>query len=119
MAKLKLLLALFITATFALACGEVGDSKEKASSSSVSSSSQITQTNILEAVQEEGKYTTKDSVAAYIHKFKKLPSNYVNKSTGQTLYETETGKAFSNWNFNPQQVLGVMISRDDFLSYTS
>ena len=113
MAKLKLLLAFFITATLSLACEEVGNSKQNASSL------QIMQTNILEAVQEEGKYTTKDSVAAYIHKFKKLPSNYVNKSTGQTLYETETGKAFSNWNFNPQQVLGVMISRDDFLSYTS
>jgi len=72
------------------------------------------QTSILDAVQEIGKYTTKDSVAAYIHKFQKLPSNYVNKATGQALYETQTGNTWTKWNFNPWQILGVMIGGDYF-----
>lgn len=70
--------------------------------------------NILYAVQETGKYTTKDSVAAYINKFKKLPSNYVNKSKGQRLYKNKTGNVFSKWNFNPWTLLGVMIGGDIF-----
>jgi len=73
-----------------------------------SSSSQ----SILEAISETGKYTAKDSVAAYIYLFHKLPSNYVNKATGQTLYENKTGNEFSKWNFNPWTSLGVMIGGD-------
>jgi len=68
--------------------------------------------NILEVISETGKYTAKDSVAAYIYLFHKLPSNYVNKATGQTLYENKTGKMFSKWNFNPWTSLGVMIGGD-------
>ena len=110
MAKIKLLLAFFISAAILVSCNEVGTSQENASSSGTQNSSQ---TSILDAVLEQGKYTTKDSVAAYIHKFQKLPSNYVNKAEGQKMYE-QKGNTFTNWNFNPLQVLGIMIGGDDF-----
>lgn len=75
--------------------------------------------SIYEAIQESGKYTTRDSVAAYLCKFDKLPSNYVNKSEGQKLYESKTGKTFDKWNFNPWETLGVMIGGDKFNNYAS
>jgi hypothetical protein len=76
-------------------------------------------TSILKAVQESGKYTTRDSVAAYLCKFDKLPSNYVNKDKGQNLYESKTGKTFEKWNFNPWTTIGVMIGGDKFDNYAS
>lgn len=71
-------------------------------------------TSIYDAVQEAGKYTSKDSVAAYLCKFDKLPQNYMSKSEGQELYERSTGNTFSRWNFNPWKILGVMIGGDTF-----
>ncbi|MCQ2124020.1 MAG: hypothetical protein MJZ25_07525 [Fibrobacter sp.] len=71
-------------------------------------------TSVYDAVKESGKYTSKDSVSAYICKFDKLPSNYINKSKGQALYEEKTGNTFSKWNFNPWKTLGVMIGGDTF-----
>ena len=70
--------------------------------------------SIYDAVEESGKYTTRDSVAAYLCKFDKLPSNYVSKNEGQQLYETKTGKTFEKWNFNPWTTIGVMIGGDSF-----
>lgn len=70
--------------------------------------------SIYEAIQESGKYTTKDSVAAYLCKFDKLPSNYVSKNEGQQLYESKTGKTFEKWNFNPWTTIGVMIGGDTY-----
>lgn len=70
--------------------------------------------SIYEAVSEEGEYTTRDSVAAYLCKFDKLPSNYVGKDEGIALYESKTGSEFSKWNFNPWTTLGVMIGGDVF-----
>ena len=70
--------------------------------------------SIYEAIQESGKYTTKDSVAAYLCKFDKLPSNYVSKAEGQKLYESKTGKSFEKWNFNPWVTIGVMIGGDTY-----
>ena len=75
--------------------------------------------DIYEAVQESGKYTTRDSVAAYLCKFDKLPSNYVGKNEGQQLYETKTGKTFEKCNFNPWTTIGVMIGGDKFNNYAS
>lgn len=89
-------------------------SSEKKSSSSVAESSSATEKSIYEAVEESGIYTTKDSVAAYLCKFDKLPSNYVNQSEGKALYESETGKTFEKWNFNPWTTIGVMIGGDTF-----
>ena len=90
------------------------DSKKISSSSTVKSSSSEKSKTILEAVQESGKYTTRDSVAAYLCKFDKLPSNYVSKNDGQNLYESKTGKTFEKWNFNPWTTIGVMIGGDKF-----
>lgn len=36
-------------------------------------------------VEEDGTYTSKEEVAAYIHEFKKLPSNYITKRDAQDL----------------------------------
>jgi len=90
------------------------DSKKISSSSTVKSSSSEKSKSILDAVQESGKYTTRDSVAAYLCKFDKLPSNYVGKNEGQKLYESKTGKTFEKWNFNPWTTIGVMIGGDKF-----
>ena len=84
------------------------------SSSEINSSSSVSRLSIYEAVKESGLYTTKDSVAAYLCKFDKLPSNYVNQSEGKALYESETGKTFEKWNFNPWTTIGVMIGGDTF-----
>ncbi|MBO7412980.1 MAG: hypothetical protein J6U20_04865 [Fibrobacter sp.] len=98
-------------------------SKAKSSSSKVSSSScsseeksssSVSLLSIYDAVKESGLYTTKDSVAAYLCKFDKLPDNYVNQSEGKSLYESETGKTFEKWNFNPWTTIGVMIGGDSF-----
>ena len=70
--------------------------------------------SIYDAVEESGKYTTRDSVAAYLCKFDKLPGNYVSKDEGQKLYESKTGKTFEKWNFNPWTTIGVMIGGDKF-----
>ena len=75
--------------------------------------------SIYEAIQESGKYTTRDSVAAYLCKFDKLPGNYVSKDEGQKLYESKTGKTFEKWNFNPWTTIGVMIGGDKFSNYAS
>ncbi|MBQ0000520.1 MAG: ribonuclease [Clostridiales bacterium] len=36
-------------------------------------------------IEEDGEYTTKEEVAAYIHEFGKLPSNYITKRDAQDL----------------------------------
>ena len=94
-------------------------SSEKNSSSSVAESSSANKKSIYEAVEESGLYTTKDSVAAFLCKFDKLPANYVGKNAGKKLYESETGNTFSKWNFNPWTTIGVMIGGDNFDNYAS
>lgn len=92
------------------------ESSQSASSSFTSNkqSSSSGKANIYDAVKESNKYTAKDSVAAYLCKFDKLPHNYVGKNEGQKLYESSTGNTFSKWNFNPWKTLGVMIGGDNF-----
>lgn len=90
------------------------NSDEQSSSSVEQSSSSIATKSIYEAVEESGLYTTKDSVAAYLCKFDKLPGNYVGKDEGKSLYESKTGNTFEKWNFNPWTTLGVMIGGDVF-----
>ena len=117
MKKLKLSFA-FLFSAFLVACStptvSSDDSDEKSSSSVEQSSSSVATKSIYEAVEESGLYTTKDSVAAYLCKFDKLPSNYVGKNEGQSLYESKTGKTFDKWNFNPWTTIGVMIGGDVF-----
>lgn len=101
-------------------------SKAKSSSSAVakssdaksSSSTQPSLADIYDAVTAEGAYTTRDSVAAYLCKFDKLPGNYVGKNEGKKLYEA-AGNTFSKWNFNPWTTLGVMIGGDNFDNFAS
>ena len=74
----------------------------------------ILRTLVYDAVEESGLYTTRDSVAAYLCKFDKLPGNYVGKNEGKKLYESKTGNTFDKWNFNPLTTIGVMIGGDNF-----
>ena len=105
-----------IVSAFAVACSASADADDE---DIVKSSSSVSAQSIYEAVQESGKYTSKDSVAAYLCKFDKLPSNYVSKAEGQKLYESKTGKTFEKWNFNPWTTIGVMIGGDKFNNYAS
>ena len=107
----KISLACVVTA-FLAACSTSTVSSDDSEKSSVSSSVEVK--SVYEAVEESGLYTTKDSVAAYLCKFDKLPSNYVGKDKGIALYESKTGNTFSKWNFNPWATLGVMIGGDSF-----
>lgn len=121
MKTLSLSIALLFSA-FLVACStptvssDDSDEIERISSNSekATSSSSVATKSIYEAVEESGLYTTKDSVAAYLCKFDKLPSNYVGKNEGQSLYESKTGNTFEKWNFNPWTTLGVMIGGDVF-----
>ena len=101
----------FLFSVFLVACSTPTVSSDE---SDEKSSSSVAAKSIYEAVEESGLYTTKDSVAAYLCKFDKLPSNYVGKDEGISLYELETGNTFSKWNFNPWTMLGVMIGGDVF-----
>jgi hypothetical protein len=94
-------------------------SKSSSSGKNEQSSSSIAAKSIYEAVEKSGLYTTKDSVAAYLCKFDKLPSNYVGKNEGKSLYESKTGKNFEKWNFNPWTTIGVMIGGDTFNNYAN
>ena len=108
----------FLFSAFLVACSTPtvsSDNSDEQSSSSVEQSySSIATKSIYEAVEESGLYTTKDSVAAYLCKFDKLPGNYVGKNEGKSLYESKTGNTFEKWNFNPWTTLGVMIGGDVF-----
>ncbi len=77
------------------------------------SSAGIFSGELLAAISESGTYTTRDSVAAYLCKFEKLPSNYRTKAEAKELYAA-SGKTFSKWNFNPWETLGVMVGGDAF-----
>ena len=115
--SLKTLLAWLVAVFFAACTVSVepvdGDDVDS-SSSSVAESSSANAKSIYEAVEESGLYTTKDSVAAYLCKFDKLPGNYVGKNEGKKLYESKTGNTFEKWNFNPWTTIGVMIGGDIF-----
>lgn len=108
----------FHFSVFLMACStptvSSDETDEKSSSSEELSSSSIAIKAIYDAVEESGLYTTKDSVAAYLCKFDKLPSNYIGKNEGKSLYESKTGNTFDKWNFNPWVTLGVMIGGDTF-----
>jgi hypothetical protein len=69
----------------------------------------------LGAVTASGKYTAKDSVAAYLKNYGELPSNYVKKAEAGELYEQDTGNQFTGtWNWNPWTTIGKMVGGDSF-----
>lgn len=102
----------FLFSAFLVACSTPTVSDDESEEIEQTSSSDVSKKSIYEAVEESGLYTTKDSVAAYLCKFNKLPGNYVGKDEGISLYESKTGNTFSKWNFNPWTTLGVMIGGD-------
>ena len=90
MKTLSLSIALLFSA-FLVACStptiSSDDSEEWVRPVKNPSSSSVSSKSIYEAVEESGLYTTRDSVAAYLCKFDKLPGNYVGKDEGVSLYE--------------------------------
>lgn len=115
----KLLTICQIFEAFFLVCSFGCSAPAISPPSSDESVSTPSKTTVYDAVVESGKYTTKDSVAAYLCKFDKLPQNYMGKNEGQKLYESSTGNTFNKWNFNPWKILGVMIGGDDFNNFAS
>lgn len=85
---------------------------KSSSSEEATSSSSETKQSVYDAVVKSGVYTTKDSVAAYLCKFDKLPSNYITKDEAIALVEEETGRDFSKWNFNPWTAFDFMVGGD-------
>lgn len=112
--NIRLFLGLSAT-VFAVACSQTASGSsgtvDAESSSSVASSSESE--SIYTAVSENIAYTTRDSVAAYLCKFGKLPSNYRTKDEAESLYVAQ-GNTFVKWNFNPWTALGVMVGGDYF-----
>jgi len=111
----NILLAGLVSAFF-VACTATGD---PIGGDEVESSSSVSLLSIYDAIKESGRYTTKDSVAAYLCKFDKLPANYVGKNEGKKLYESKTGNTFEKWNFNPWTTIDVMIGGDNFDNFSS
>lgn len=116
------IVSIFALAAFLVACSSptvsVSDANSSTSTLKISSSSSANNSKILtealmRAISESGTYTTRDSVAAYLCKFEKLPSNYRTKAEAKELYAA-SGKTFSKWNFNPWETLGVMVGGDAF-----
>ena len=75
----------FLFAAFLVACSTPTVSDDESEEIEQTSSSDVSKKSIYEAVEESGLYTTKDSVAAYLCKFDKLPGNYVGKDEGISL----------------------------------
>lgn len=116
------IVSIFALAAFLVACSSptvsVSDANSSTSTLKISSSSSANNSKILtealmRAISESGTYTTRDSVAAYLCKFEKLPSNYRTKAEAKELYAA-SGKTFSKWNFNPWETLGIMVGGDAF-----
>lgn len=85
---LSLILSLFLSFFLLTACG----TKQKphtAPSAGAAYSSEKEDAGIT--VKKDGAYTDKDHVAAYIHKYKMLPSNYITKKEARKLGWKEEG----------------------------
>lgn len=85
---------------------------KSSSSEEATSSSSETKQSVYDAVVKSGVYTTKDSVAAFLCKFDKLPGNYITKDEAIALVEEETGREFTKWNFNPWTAFDFMVGGD-------
>ena len=57
------------------------------------------------AVEEDGTYTDKEHVAAYLRKFRRLPSNYITKRDAQDLGWSGNGRD-SIWKYAPGKSIG-------------
>lgn len=82
------LLSLF----FLVGCGTSAKQEAPApAQQATTQSTQSTQSKQSAQVVESGTYTDKDRVAAYVHQFKKLPSNYITKKEAEKLGWKEKG----------------------------
>jgi len=68
------------------------------------------------AISEDGKYTTKDDVALYIHTYGKLPSNFIKKDEAKKLGWDGNGN-HSIWLYADQMSIGgdVFSNREELL----
>ena len=85
---LSLILTVFLSFFLLTACGP-NQKPHTASSAGAAYSSEKEDGGIT--VKKDGTYTDKDHVAAYIHKHKTLPSNYITKKEARKLGWKEEG----------------------------
>lgn len=85
---LSLILSLFLSFFLLTACG-TNQKPHTAPSAGAAYSSEKEDAGIT--VKKDGAYTDKDHVAAYIHKYKMLPSNYITKKEARKLGWKEEG----------------------------
>lgn len=85
---LSLILAVFLSFFLLTACG-TNQKPHTTPSAGAAYSSEKEDGGIT--VKKDGTYTDKDHVAAYIHKYKMLPSNYITKKEARKLGWKEEG----------------------------
>jgi guanyl-specific ribonuclease Sa len=90
---MKKLLALVCALIFTLLVVAGCSSSKKGSTTTTANPSAKTETEAKGAVsvKQDGHYTDKEHVAAYLHQFKKLPSNYITKAEATKLGWKEQG----------------------------
>lgn len=103
---IKVIVGLLIALFIVVGCGGQEKVDHKGSSTSTSTVQQTEQgnqnkkeaqgpngvaDNSTVAVEEGRTYTDKDHVAAYVHRYKKLPSNYITKKEAEALGWKEKG----------------------------
>lgn len=73
-------------------------------SSSIDKLEESIDSNVLEDINEEGYYTSKEDVALYIHSFGKLPNNYITKKEAIELgWESNKGNL---WDVTDKMSIG-------------
>ena len=90
---MKKLLALVCALMFTLmvVAGCISSAAKKDGGGTSSQAKPAAGTKVETSVKQDGHYTDKDHVAAYIHEFKKLPSNYITKAEATKLGWKEKG----------------------------
>ena len=86
--------------------GSSASSAAASASSAATSASSAVSTDAAQSVSvtEDGTYTDKDHVAAYIHEYGKLPSNYISKTKAKKAgWDSESGNL---WDVCPGKSIG-------------
>lgn len=74
------------------------------SSCSIAPSHQSADTSKSADIREDGKYSSKEEVAGYIHKYGKLPDNFITKSEAKSLgWDSKKGNL---WDVAPGKSIG-------------
>lgn len=108
-----LLLALFLLfgTEACTGAGTLAETKSQGQTQSGQTDGETSDSDTDAQIDEDGVYTAKDEVAAYIHAFGHLPANYISKKTAQQLgWDPSRGNL---WDVAP----GTSIGGDHFGNY--